>query len=164
MSLGHFSSIHMDPTQFSSTTFAKEGELMEHIDETYGYQIYRYFHNNSGNILAKGSVLDWDASSFVEAGLAVAAAPRRRLAGVLQTACPVAYYGWALVYGKGEILDDAAVATDTELVVTTATGAGRVDDPAGPWVEDTVVGVALEADVAAGGGHLIDFRCQILCV
>lgn len=158
MSLGHFSSIMINPEQIDVSPIAKVGELVEYLHPTLGYQVYRYVHNNSGGDIPAYTLLDLDDGSSVDAGPSAADTPRVKLAGVPQAALTDDYYGWALVYGDGYVLpDNGGIAQGGILVPKAAAATGRVDDAALAGIEHCVMGEALAAG-AAGVATLARIR------
>jgi hypothetical protein len=127
-------------------------------DGTKVIQKRKLLRNNTGGAVLTGETLNLSASSAWECDAKAAAdSPVATVGGVVPDrvnggtdSVPDGYWFWGVIRGEVDFMADAAVAQDALLVVKTASGAGRVDDPAVAGLEHAIVGRALAAAAMAG--------------
>ena len=140
------------PSDTSTEAVGVVGEIREHIDATYGKQLYRMVKNTSGADIAANLAVVFISGSSEAVALSGAAAPAATVAGITQNIIPNGEWGWVCCGGDCKATSAAAMTANS--LVSTIGAAGLVDDTAVSTIEHCVIGVAPSAFGSATTGTI----------
>lgn len=134
------------------------GSLHYRYDATYGPQVYRYVHNNSGSAIAANlGVMQENGTDLYQVALSGANCEGARFLGVTVASIADTYYGWVLCSGFGKLTSDGSTTANT---AQQCAASGQFTD--GVVGTDELVAWACATEDPAGAGGTFTGRVAAL--